>query len=230
MQEAAVCGPVQTGSSSPDAPLTGVCLPRSVSLAARIWISPPDVLEGLSANLTCAADRGAAGHPRYTWYKDSRRLAEGPSKTLALPNVTVADAGYYHCAVQTAERSRNSSLGTLNVLCKPCGWPAGGGSSRGQPGEKGKLTGRPAPFCPFSGRPAQKRPAEVLPGSAEWDGGPPGLHGRQQPPGRALPPPRRQSAGRERLPWQQWGPKPQAERGLLPKRLEARDQRRPRRG
>ncbi|KAL8206489.1 UNVERIFIED_CONTAM: hypothetical protein K2H54_005372 [Gekko kuhli] len=86
---------------------------------ARIWISPPDVLEGDSANLTCAVDSGAAGAPQYTWYKDHRWYAEGPSRALSLPKVTVADAGTYYCAVKTSERVRNSSLGTLNVLYPP---------------------------------------------------------------------------------------------------------------
>ncbi|KAJ6658536.1 hypothetical protein lerEdw1_019923 [Lerista edwardsae] len=89
------------------------------STNSSVTLTAENVLEGLSVNLTCAADSGTAGQPHYTWYKDSRWLAEGPSKTLALPNVTVADAGYYHCTVQTAERSRNSSLGTLKVLYPP---------------------------------------------------------------------------------------------------------------
>ncbi|XP_077157431.1 sialoadhesin isoform X2 [Paroedura picta] len=86
---------------------------------ARIWISPPDVLEGHSANLTCAVNSGVAEEPRYTWYKDHRWYAEGPSQTLSLPRVTVAEAGAYYCTVRTSERVRNSSLGTLNVLYPP---------------------------------------------------------------------------------------------------------------
>nr|XP_056711736.1 sialoadhesin [Euleptes europaea] len=92
---------------------------RFTAETARIWISPPDVLEGDSANLTCAVDSGAAEEPRYAWYKDHRRYAEGPSRTLSLPKVTVADAGTYYCAVKTPQRVRNSSLGTLNVLYPP---------------------------------------------------------------------------------------------------------------
>uniref|UniRef100_A0ACB8E930 Uncharacterized protein n=1 Tax=Sphaerodactylus townsendi TaxID=933632 RepID=A0ACB8E930_9SAUR len=86
---------------------------------ARIWISPPDVLEGDSVNLTCAVDSGVAEEPHYAWYKDHRWYAEGPSRTLSLPKVTVADTGMYYCAVKTSERVRNSSLGTLNVLYPP---------------------------------------------------------------------------------------------------------------
>ncbi|XP_060103417.1 sialoadhesin [Heteronotia binoei] len=86
---------------------------------ARIWISPLDVLEGDSANLTCAIDSGAAEEPHYTWYKDHRWYTEGPSRTLSLPNVTVADAGAYSCALKTSERVWNSSLGSLNVLYPP---------------------------------------------------------------------------------------------------------------
>uniref|UniRef100_A0A670IV53 Sialic acid binding Ig like lectin 1 n=2 Tax=Podarcis muralis TaxID=64176 RepID=A0A670IV53_PODMU len=94
------------------------CLPWSVCLAARIWISPPDVLEGNAVNLTCAADSNAAGDPHYTWYKNNRWYAEDASNMLSLPHATVADAGSYYCTVKNQERVRNSSLGTLNVLCK----------------------------------------------------------------------------------------------------------------
>ncbi|KAH0615702.1 hypothetical protein JD844_026033 [Phrynosoma platyrhinos] len=87
--------------------------------AARIWITPPDVLEGHSANLTCAVDSEATSELHYTWYKNNQWWAEGPSKILVLPHVTVADAGTYYCTVKTQERVRNSSLGTLNVLYPP---------------------------------------------------------------------------------------------------------------
>ncbi|XP_066488727.1 sialoadhesin isoform X2 [Tiliqua scincoides] len=89
------------------------------TMNSSVMLKAENVLEGHSVNLTCAVDSDTAGQPHYTWYKNSRWLAEGPSKTLALPNITVADAGYYHCTVQTPERSRNSSLGTLNVLYPP---------------------------------------------------------------------------------------------------------------
>ncbi|XP_061439626.1 sialoadhesin [Rhineura floridana] len=92
---------------------------KLIAETARIWISPPDVLEGNTVNLTCAVASDAAGEPHYTWYKNSRWYAEGPSKMLALPHATVADSGSYYCTVKNGERVRNSSLGTLNVLYPP---------------------------------------------------------------------------------------------------------------
>ncbi|XP_067324523.1 sialoadhesin [Anolis sagrei] len=87
---------------------------------ARIWISPLDVREGNAVNLTCSVDSSVDRERHYTWYKDSRRCAEGPSKTLVLPRATVADAGTYYCSVKTAQgRLRNSTLGTLGVLYPP---------------------------------------------------------------------------------------------------------------
>ncbi|XP_042325991.1 sialoadhesin [Sceloporus undulatus] len=86
--------------------------------AARIWITPPDVLEGNSVNLTCAVDSDTASELHYTWYKHNQWWAEGPSKILVLPHATVADAGTYYCTVKAQERIRNSSLGILNVLCR----------------------------------------------------------------------------------------------------------------
>nr|XP_028598792.1 sialoadhesin [Podarcis muralis] len=90
-----------------------------IAETARIWISPPDVLEGNAVNLTCAADSNAAGDPHYTWYKNNRWYAEDASNMLSLPHATVADAGSYYCTVKNQERVRNSSLGTLNVLYPP---------------------------------------------------------------------------------------------------------------
>ncbi|XP_060134300.1 sialoadhesin isoform X2 [Zootoca vivipara] len=90
-----------------------------IAETARIWISPPDVLEGNAVNLTCAVDSNTAGDPHYTWYKNNRWYAEGASNILSLPHATVADAGSYYCAVKNQERVRNSSLGTLNVLYPP---------------------------------------------------------------------------------------------------------------
>ncbi|XP_062992059.1 sialoadhesin [Elgaria multicarinata webbii] len=86
---------------------------------ARIWISPPDVLEGNSVNLTCAVDSDAAGESHYTWYKDGTWYAEGSSETLAFPHADIADTGSYYCTVKTREKIRNSSLGTLNVFYPP---------------------------------------------------------------------------------------------------------------
>nr|XP_020650824.1 sialoadhesin isoform X1 [Pogona vitticeps]XP_020650825.1 sialoadhesin isoform X1 [Pogona vitticeps]XP_020650826.1 sialoadhesin isoform X1 [Pogona vitticeps]XP_020650827.1 sialoadhesin isoform X1 [Pogona vitticeps] len=86
---------------------------------ARIWISPPDVLEGNSVNLTCAVDSNASSEAHYTWYKNNQRLSEGPSQMLTLPHANVADGGTYYCTVKTRERIRNSTFGTLNVLYPP---------------------------------------------------------------------------------------------------------------
>ncbi|XP_063166512.1 sialoadhesin [Candoia aspera] len=86
---------------------------------ARLWISPPDVLEGNSVNLTCAVDTDAVGEMHYTWFKNNEWYAEGLSKTLLLHQATAADAGAYYCTVKTRERMRNSSLSTLNILYPP---------------------------------------------------------------------------------------------------------------
>ncbi|XP_060538312.1 sialoadhesin-like [Pantherophis guttatus] len=91
----------------------------SVLLAAKLWISPPDALEGNSVNLTCAVDSDAVGDMRYIWFKNNEWYAEGLVRTLVLHQATIEDAGTYYCTVQTRERMRNSSLSTLNVLYPP---------------------------------------------------------------------------------------------------------------
>ncbi|XP_070612619.1 sialoadhesin [Erythrolamprus reginae] len=87
--------------------------------AAKLWVSPPDTLEGRPVNLTCAVDSDAIGEVRYTWFKNNEWYAEGLVRTLVLHQVTLEDAGTYYCTVQTRERARNSSLSTLNVLYPP---------------------------------------------------------------------------------------------------------------
>ncbi|XP_029142364.1 sialoadhesin-like, partial [Protobothrops mucrosquamatus] len=87
--------------------------------AAKLWISPPDALEGNSVNLTCAVDSEAAGEMRYTWFKNNEWYADGLVRTLVFHQATVEDAGSYYCTVHTRERMRNSSLSTLNVLYPP---------------------------------------------------------------------------------------------------------------
>ncbi|XP_058049757.1 sialoadhesin [Ahaetulla prasina] len=87
--------------------------------AAKLWISPPDALEGNSVNLTCAVDSEAVGDMRYTWFKNNEWYAEGLVRTLVLHQATIEDAGTYYCTAQTRERMCNSSLSTLDVLYPP---------------------------------------------------------------------------------------------------------------
>ncbi|XP_026546466.1 sialoadhesin, partial [Notechis scutatus] len=87
--------------------------------AAKLWISPPDVLEGNSVNLTCAVDSDAVREMHYVWFKNGEWYAEGLVQTLTFHQATIEDTGTYYCTAQTRERMRNSSLSTLNVLYPP---------------------------------------------------------------------------------------------------------------
>uniref|UniRef100_A0A8B9URL6 Sialic acid binding Ig like lectin 1 n=1 Tax=Anas zonorhyncha TaxID=75864 RepID=A0A8B9URL6_9AVES len=66
--------------------------------AARVLISPSaEVLEGDDVSLTCEVPGEPQEDATFSWYKDSKRLEDGPGRVLALPHVTSAAAGSYHC-------------------------------------------------------------------------------------------------------------------------------------
>ncbi|XP_010220031.1 PREDICTED: sialoadhesin, partial [Tinamus guttatus] len=88
---------------------------------ARLWISPsPEVREGDTVNMTCAVARGGSSGPlTYAWFKDSAWLSDGADPHLIFPRVTAADAGTYHCTMQSPEGARSSAPRALDVLYPP---------------------------------------------------------------------------------------------------------------
>ncbi|XP_065489801.1 sialoadhesin [Caloenas nicobarica] len=88
--------------------------------AARVLISPSaEVLEGDDVSLTCQT----AGQPQddtvYTWYKDSQQLQDTPGHLLALPHVTSAATGSYHCQARGPLGTSVSPDVTLHVSYPP---------------------------------------------------------------------------------------------------------------
>uniref|UniRef100_A0A8B9UNF0 Sialic acid binding Ig like lectin 1 n=1 Tax=Anas zonorhyncha TaxID=75864 RepID=A0A8B9UNF0_9AVES len=70
----------------------------SMAFTARVLISPSaEVLEGDDVSLTCEVPGEPQEDATFSWYKDSKRLEDGPGRVLALPHVTSAAAGSYHC-------------------------------------------------------------------------------------------------------------------------------------
>lgn len=76
------------------------------------------MLEGDDVSLTCQT----AGQPQddtvYTWYKDSQRLQDTSDHLLALPHVTSAATGSYHCRARGPSGTSMSPAVTLHVSCE----------------------------------------------------------------------------------------------------------------
>ncbi|KAM9236246.1 sialoadhesin [Leptosomus discolor] len=87
---------------------------------ARVVVSPAaEVREGDDVSLTCQV----AGEPQddtfYSWYKNSERLQESPDNLLALPSVTSAAAGSYHCRARSPSGTSVSPAVALRVSYPP---------------------------------------------------------------------------------------------------------------
>ncbi|XP_068005484.1 sialoadhesin [Melanerpes formicivorus] len=87
---------------------------------ARVLISPSaEVLEGDNVSLTCQAAGQPQGDSIYSWYKNSEWLQESPERLLALPRVTSAAAGAYHCRARGPAGTSTSPAVTLRVAYPP---------------------------------------------------------------------------------------------------------------
>lgn len=95
-----------------------LCPPPS---AARVLISPSaEVLEGDDVSLTCEVPGEPQEDATFSWYKDSKRLEDSPSRVLELPHVTSAAAGSYHCKAHgpAGTGASISPAVSLRVLCE----------------------------------------------------------------------------------------------------------------
>ncbi|NWI02114.1 SN protein, partial [Tichodroma muraria] len=92
-----------------------------VSRAAELRIQPSaEVTEGTAVTLTCLGTGDAAEEePRYTWYRNGRRLQESSFPTLEFPSVREDDAGAFQCQVQSRNGSDASEAVPLRVLHPP---------------------------------------------------------------------------------------------------------------
>ncbi|NXF42040.1 SN protein, partial [Nyctibius bracteatus] len=91
-----------------------------VAHGAEVLIQPSaEVLEGTAVTLTCLGAGDTAGDTLYTWYRNGRRLQEGPDPTLSFPSVHGQDAGAFQCGVRSSNGSDTSAPVTLRVLYPP---------------------------------------------------------------------------------------------------------------
>ncbi|NWS14807.1 SN protein, partial [Pachyramphus minor] len=91
-----------------------------LSPAAELLIQPSaEVPEGTAVTLTCVGPGDTAGEPLYTWYRNGKRLREGPAPTLRFPSVRGDDAGAFQCRVRGSNSSDTSGAVPLRVLYPP---------------------------------------------------------------------------------------------------------------
>ncbi|XP_076972874.1 sialoadhesin [Tamandua tetradactyla] len=88
--------------------------------AARLLISPAEVVEGQAVTLSCRSLLSPVPDTRFSWYRNGALLLEGHSSSLMLPAASSSDAGSYHCQVQDDHGARGpSSPVVLTVLYAP---------------------------------------------------------------------------------------------------------------
>ncbi|NXK86612.1 SN protein, partial [Formicarius rufipectus] len=88
--------------------------------AAELLVQPSaEVREGTAVTLTCVGTEEAAGEPLYTWYRNGKRLREGPGPALSFPSIRGDDAGAFQCRVRSSTGSDTSGTVALRVLYPP---------------------------------------------------------------------------------------------------------------
>ncbi|NXD04349.1 SN protein, partial [Certhia familiaris] len=91
-----------------------------VTRAAGLLIQPAaEVTEGTAVTLTCVGTGDTAEKPRYTWYRNGRRLQENSFPTLEFPSIRGDDAGTFQCQVRTGNGSDMSEAVPLRVFHPP---------------------------------------------------------------------------------------------------------------
>ncbi|XP_009882395.1 PREDICTED: sialoadhesin [Charadrius vociferus] len=89
-------------------------------LSARVLVSPSaEVREGDDVSLTCQVVGEPQDDTIYSWYKNSKWLQESPEYVLALPHVTSAAAGSYHCRARSPVGTSVSPAVALHISYPP---------------------------------------------------------------------------------------------------------------
>ncbi|XP_009472716.1 PREDICTED: sialoadhesin [Nipponia nippon] len=87
---------------------------------ARVLVSPStEVREGDDVSLTCQVVGEPQDDTVYSWYKNSERLQGSPDNLLALPSITSAAAGSYHCRARSPSGTSVSPAVALRVSYPP---------------------------------------------------------------------------------------------------------------
>ena len=83
-----------------------------------VTINPTKANEGTAVTFTCTADTSESA--TYLWKKDTAEIQI--SSTFTKTNVTFSDNGTYTCETTVADFSKQSSDGSLKVICKYLLW------------------------------------------------------------------------------------------------------------
>ncbi|KAM6132376.1 LOW QUALITY PROTEIN: sialoadhesin-like [Pterocles gutturalis] len=91
-----------------------------VTRGVEVLIQPSaEVREGAAVTLSCLGAGGPAVETLYTWYRNGKRLREGPAPTLRIPRGRGQDAGAFQCGVRSSNGSDTSAPVPLRVLTPP---------------------------------------------------------------------------------------------------------------
>ncbi|NWU73828.1 SN protein, partial [Pterocles burchelli] len=91
-----------------------------VTRGVEVLIQPSgEVREGAAVTLSCLGAGVPDGETLYTWYRNGKRLREGPAPTLRIPAVRSQDTGTFQCGVRSGNGSDTSVPVPLRVLYPP---------------------------------------------------------------------------------------------------------------
>uniref|UniRef100_A0A3Q1JBC5 B-cell receptor CD22 n=1 Tax=Anabas testudineus TaxID=64144 RepID=A0A3Q1JBC5_ANATE len=78
-----------------------------------VSVSPSEIVEGSSVNLTCRSDANPAAN--YTWYKENEASPKASGQIFTITDIRAEHSGNYYCEVQNSVGRHNSTL-HLTVL------------------------------------------------------------------------------------------------------------------
>uniref|UniRef100_A0A3Q1JA76 Ig-like domain-containing protein n=1 Tax=Anabas testudineus TaxID=64144 RepID=A0A3Q1JA76_ANATE len=73
-----------------------------------VSVSPSEIVEGSSVNLTCSSDANPAAN--YTWYKENEESPKASGQIFTITDIRAEHSGIYYCEVQNIRGRHNSTL------------------------------------------------------------------------------------------------------------------------
>uniref|UniRef100_A0A3Q1GYK1 Ig-like domain-containing protein n=1 Tax=Anabas testudineus TaxID=64144 RepID=A0A3Q1GYK1_ANATE len=73
-----------------------------------VSVSPSEIVEGSSVNLTCSSDANPAAN--YTWYKENEESPKASGQIFTITDIRAEHSGNYYCEVQNSVGRHNNTL------------------------------------------------------------------------------------------------------------------------
>uniref|UniRef100_A0A3Q1H1F1 Ig-like domain-containing protein n=1 Tax=Anabas testudineus TaxID=64144 RepID=A0A3Q1H1F1_ANATE len=80
----------------------------SPGVTLTVTVSPSEIVEGSSVNLTCSSDANPAAN--YTWYKENEESPKASGQIFTITDIRAEHSGNYYCEVQNSVGRHNNTL------------------------------------------------------------------------------------------------------------------------